>query len=187
MKQTLLLLSLIAIALFGCKKNEPVATPTPGYNHGKPYTGIVTAFKNGQPWIANAYAVMRHDDSGRATDRFLIFMDHFEKYGADSNLRDYLIVDYLKCQAYKTDLAGDSAFTQPPAGIESISHHNYLGGDVAEPPSSLVKTEPHWIEITNYDPATLQISGRFEATFESFDHRERLQFSNGFFTATIYK
>jgi hypothetical protein len=147
MKRTLLLFTLITIAIFSCKKKETV-DPAPQYAHLRPYTGIVTAFKNGQPWIANAFAANRIDTSGAATDRFFVYLDHYEKRGADSIFRDFLWLDYLKYQVYKTDLAGDSAHWQN-TGAEYISHINSTGSDIAELPSSLFKSEPHWWQLSN--------------------------------------
>ena len=187
MKQKFVLVFIIFIA-FGCKKKE--AEPI-DQTLQRPYTGAVTAIKNGKPWAASVFSMHQPAGTSPLTDRFVISFYMYAKMGEDSVVRDVLYLTNLQHKVYNADLVNyvsDSTRKFKSANETENAHYSefYEDGDVVSLPRTILESAPHWIEITSYDLTNREVTGKFAVTFLSYSKNDTFRFEEGVFKTKIY-
>jgi hypothetical protein len=177
---------LFLLAAFGCKKKEaePVAS-----TEIRPYHGTASATMNGNPWTGNVSCGHQAKSYSSLEDRFSIGFDRYEKIGKDSFLRGVLNISNVQYKVYKTDLVDfiydpSRAFVSANRTENAIFTEHFGDGDVVAPPCSILLSEPHWLELSSYDPATRRATGKFAITILSHA-KDTVRFESGSFSTLI--
>ena len=171
---------------FGCKKKE-IEPITP--HRLRTYQGNATATKDGKPWSARVASGHQKKSFASLEDRFVIGFDRYVAMGDDSVLREVLNISNLQYKVYTTDLA-DFIYDTTRAFISANKTENAIytlhleDGDVVAPPCTILMSEPHWIEISAYDPLTRRVSGKFAITILSHS-KDTTRYSDGIFNTWI--
>lgn len=184
-------LILVLITLSCNKKSDNATSTSSAVPHVGPYYGNVIAFQNGLSWKADITA--NKDSASGLYDRFSISFDRYGQYDAngDSVIRERFVLGNLQFMAYMSslDYFVISKDPQHPAANRSefcVYTKYYEDGDVISPPHHIDTTQPHYVEITSYNPTTHEVWGKFDVTFISYGNTDTTRFNNGSFYTKIF-